>query len=335
MLAGKAKEQKLYIYVLTQILFHLAQLTMKQNILISFLLFCNVAFFGQQLHVKTFGDKKAKPVILLHGGPGYNSAAFEAITAQRLADSGFFVVSYDRRGEGRSLNANAAYTFQQTFDDLNFIYQSLKLKKATLMGASFGGIVAILYANHFPEKVNSVILIGAPIAMQESLRNILNSSEKISRQKQDTAQLHLIQRIRSMDTASREYSVQCFQLIQRNNFFTPQNPTEERTKLLAQLAKDSLAKFASLMNFKAAEGFWKNEHYTTLDLTDTIQLLLKKKIKVFGLYGKDDKYFSEQQIKNLSQMLGKSNVNYWDRCSHGVTTDRQTDFIEALKKWTK
>ncbi|MCE7070616.1 hypothetical protein LZG74_09900 [Dyadobacter sp. CY327] len=44
---------------------------------------------SQALYSRSFGDKKAHPVIFLHGGPGSSSVFFEATTAQSLADRGF------------------------------------------------------------------------------------------------------------------------------------------------------------------------------------------------------------------------------------------------------
>ncbi|WP_439557279.1 alpha/beta fold hydrolase, partial [Dyadobacter sp.] len=57
---------------------------------------------SQHLYSRSFGSQSNHPIILLHGGPGSSSVYFEATTAQSLADRGFFVIVYDRRGEGRS-----------------------------------------------------------------------------------------------------------------------------------------------------------------------------------------------------------------------------------------
>jgi len=130
------------------------------------------ANLAQQLDVQTFGNKKDKAVIFMHGGPGYNSVAFEQTTAEELASHGFYVISYDRRGEGRNEAIEAAYTFDQTFADLNEIYASHDLKKATILGHSFGGVVGTLYAEQYPEKIQSLVLLGAPISLQETLKNI-------------------------------------------------------------------------------------------------------------------------------------------------------------------
>ncbi|MFK7983344.1 MAG: alpha/beta fold hydrolase [Saprospiraceae bacterium] len=88
--------------------------------------------YAQDLYVKTFGNSTATPIIYLHGGPGYNSAYFEATTAEKLATEGFFVILYDRRGEGRSEKMTANFTFQETIADLYSLYQAYKIEKAIL-----------------------------------------------------------------------------------------------------------------------------------------------------------------------------------------------------------
>ena len=51
---------------------------------------------------------------------------FEGTTAQKLADLGFYVIAYDRRGEGRSADPNATFTYNEAFQDLNAIYKKIQ-----------------------------------------------------------------------------------------------------------------------------------------------------------------------------------------------------------------
>jgi pimeloyl-ACP methyl ester carboxylesterase len=197
--------------------------------------------FGQSIYTKTFGNTKDKPIIFLHGGPGYNCVNFETTTAQQLADKGFYVIVYDRRGEGRSEDLNAQFTFQETFDDLNAIYQKYGLTKSTLIGHSFGGVIATLFAE----------------------------------------------------------------------------------------------KYASQSTYQAPQGFWKNEKYTTIDLTANLKNLQAGKIKIYGLYGKDDGLYSADQVQELKNRLGTDHVKYFDNCSHYVFIDQQSQFIDAIEAWTK
>jgi len=286
----------------------------------------------QSLYIQTFGEKNAKPIIFLHGGPGYNCANFEATTAQKLSEKGFFVIVYDRRGEGRSADANAKFTFEETFNDINSIYELYELTSASFIAHSFGGIVGTLYANKYPEKVNTLFLTSAPVSLQESFRHILKTCEEIYSAKNDSSNVKFIQSIEKMDTTSIQYSSSCFMQAMKNNFYSPKSRTEESKIILNILKSDSLYKYAGAMTIPAPLGFWKNENYTTIDLTNSIKDLTAKKVKVIGLYGKDDGLYSAKQVAELGEIIGIENLFYYDNCSHNVFIDRQAEFLDAVSK---
>jgi proline iminopeptidase len=195
-----------------------------KSIILSIFFLTTVAFsYAQTIYVKAFGNSKHQPIIFLHGGPGYNCVNFEATTAQPLADKGFFVIVYDRRGEGRSKDPNAKFTFNETFEDLKAIYQKFSLSKATLIGHSFGGVVATLFAEANPKKVQSVFLVGAPISLQATFKNIISKSKSIYQTKKDSTNLNYISMLENMDTTSIEYSAYCFGHAMQNGFYTPKN----------------------------------------------------------------------------------------------------------------
>lgn len=291
---------------------------------------------AQDLYTKAFGSNKDKPVIFLHGGPGYNSVNFEATTARPMADKGFYVIVYDRRGEGRSKDLNAPFTFSSTIDDLTAIYKRYGLTKSTLIGHSFGGVVATLFAEKYPEKVQSVILVGAPVSMQESFKTILSASKTIYETKKDSSNLRYLSMLENMDKNSIEYSSYCFMHAMQNGFYSPKNPSAEAKAIYSKFRTDSLLiKYASQMSTQAPQGFWKNEKYTSLDLTANLKNVQSKGIKVYGLYGMNDGLYSSNQVKALQSLLGSTNLKYFDNCSHSVFIDQQAPFIASVQEWVK
>jgi proline iminopeptidase len=312
---------------------------MKSNpakyILIFFLLCASAIAFAQKLYVKAFGKSGDKPVIFLHGGPGYNCANFEATTAKRLSENGFFVIVYDRRGEGRSNDSTARFTFDQTNEDINAIYRQYNVSKASLIGHSFGGIVAVKYAAKFPQNVSSIFFVGAPVSLQESFQTIIDSSREIYKARKDTQALRELDRIEKLDRSSDDFFSECFTQAGKNRFYSPKNPGEEMKAIYKTLWKDSLVRWTFRLETAAPSGFHKNEHYTMLDLKQEIKNLVSKKLPLYGLYGRDDGLFSPKQVKDLADMIGNENVKYIDNCSHNVFIDRQTIFIEALHEWMR
>ena len=209
--------------------------------------------YAQNIYLKTFGKSTLPAMIFLHGGPGYNSANFEYTTAQKLADAGFFVIVYDRRGEGRSPDAKAAFTFEETFQDLNRIYNQYKLKQATLLGHSFGGVVATLFAERYPQKVQALVLVGAPVALQETFRTILKRVKKIYQAQNDQTRLQYVERIEQMDKKSLQYSSYCFIQAMQNGFYAPKKVTDEARSIYAQFGINALKDYA--YSLKKAERY--------------------------------------------------------------------------------
>ena len=306
-----------------------------KNALILFTLLA-VTFFtnAQEIYTKTFGNSKNKPIIFLHGGPGYNSVSFEATTAQKLADAGFYVIVYDRRGEGRSEDKNTKFTFQETFNDLNAIYKKYGLKKANLIGHSFGGIIATLFAEKFPKSIKSIILVSAPVSLQETFRTILKRTKSIYETKKDGANLNYINMLEHMDTNSIEFSSYCFAHAMQNGFYATGNPNDLAKNIYATFRTNVLlSKYASKMDYIAPQGFWKNEKYTSLNLSENLKNLKSKKLKIYGLFGKDDGLYSVEQIAKTENIVGINNTKYLENCSHNVFIDQQKTFIETLQKW--
>jgi len=301
------------------------------------LLFCILlvaSVRSQALFTKAFGGQSQKAIIFLHGGPGYNAATFERSTAQVLAENGFYVIVYDRRGEGRSTDKNAKFTFEETFNDLNAIYDTFDLKTATLIGHSFGGIVATLYAELHPNKVKSVVLVSTPLSMQETLSTIVKSCKEIYVRNKDTVNLNYIRMLEKTDKSSIQYSSYCFSHAMQNGFYHPQKPTTKALQMYTNFKKDPvLLKYSSQMTYEAPMGFWKNEKYTRLDITDMVNRIKTQHTPFFGIYGEDDGLFSEMQMEKIRNLIGDTNFKKFDHASHNPFIDRQKEFIDTLKEW--
>lgn len=309
---------------------------MKKALTVFVILATTIVVNSQSIYSTAYGNPNDTPLIFLHGGPGYNSVGFESTTAQELSENGFYVISYDRRGEGRSPDKNAKFTFKETFDDLNSIYDKFNLDSATLIGHSFGGIIATLYAEKHPDKTKSIILVSAPLSLQETFSTILNSSKSIYVSKKDSVNLNYINMLEKMDKSSLAYSSYCFSHAMQNGFYYPKAPTKEALTIYKKFNTDTLLKkYSTQLTYEAPRGFWQNEKYTTLDLNENVKQLIKNNIAVYGLYGMDDGLFSETQIADIENLLGEDSLEYLSNCSHNPFIDQQTEFISALKRWTE
>ncbi len=70
------------------------------------------------------------------------------------------VVRYDLRGFGRSDLPEAPYS---TLDDLRVMMDRLSIEKATIVGISLGGSLAVEFALTYPERITSLVLAGSTL----------------------------------------------------------------------------------------------------------------------------------------------------------------------------
>jgi proline iminopeptidase len=135
-----------------------------------------------RLHYSTHGE--GRPVLVVHGGPGYPITTPLAGFAPLAAKFQFHY--YDQRGCGQSTRPFDRFTsknfhanmteLERTLGlgaqiaDIERIRRILKQDKLVLIGHSFGGLLAVLYATEFPEHVQALVLVapaGVLVSPQE------------------------------------------------------------------------------------------------------------------------------------------------------------------------
>ncbi|HXW90979.1 MAG TPA: alpha/beta hydrolase [Terriglobales bacterium] len=102
------------------------------------------------------------PVILIHGYP-LSGASWEKQLPVLLA-SGRRVITYDRRGFGKSSQPTTGYNYDTFAEDLHKLVTHLKLRNFALAGFSMGGGEVARYIGKFGSKgVSKVVIIsGVP-----------------------------------------------------------------------------------------------------------------------------------------------------------------------------
>jgi non-heme chloroperoxidase len=99
------------------------------------------------------------PVVLIHGWP-LNGASWEKQTAALLA-AGHRVITYDRRGFGKSSQPTVGYNYDTFASDLNTLLTTLNLTGVSLVGFSMGtGEVTRYIGKYGTKRVRKAVLIG-------------------------------------------------------------------------------------------------------------------------------------------------------------------------------
>jgi proline iminopeptidase len=109
---------------------------------------------------KKSGTGAGTPVILLHGGPGFNSfylKPLEALGNDRP------VIRYDQLGAGKSgpMTDTSLFTIAHFVRELDSLRASLGYDKVHILGHSWGTILAYEYYKAHPEHVASIVFASA------------------------------------------------------------------------------------------------------------------------------------------------------------------------------
>ena len=117
----------------------------------------------------SYGPPNAAPILVLHGGPG---AHHDYLLPQflRLADTRRLVF-YDQRGGGRSRETgHGDVGWQHHVEDLSHVIRELALEPPTIIGYSWGALLALLYTiecqrhSSLPAPVKLVLVDPAPLS---------------------------------------------------------------------------------------------------------------------------------------------------------------------------
>ena len=112
------------------------------------------------LYVEDTGGS-GRPLVLIHGWP-LSGEAFAGNVA-RFTAAGLRVITYDRRGFGRSDKPHDGYDYDTLSSDLNDILTELDLREAVLLGFSMGGGEAVRYAGKYGTNRLAGIVLSSSI----------------------------------------------------------------------------------------------------------------------------------------------------------------------------
>jgi non-heme chloroperoxidase len=111
-----------------------------------------------EIHYEDHGS--GAPIVLIHGYP-LSGTSWERQERELLA-AGYRVITYDRRGFGRSSQPTVGYDYDTFAADLNALLEQLKLEDVVLGGFSMGsGEVTRYLGKYGSRRVRKAALFGA------------------------------------------------------------------------------------------------------------------------------------------------------------------------------
>lgn len=165
---------------------------------------------GGKVYTRTIGNGTKTPILVLHGGPGFNHTLL--LPVQGLAHDRR-VIFYDQLGSGKSDRPDdlSLWTLERFVRELGQVRLTLGLDRVILLGASWGTMLAIDYMLTDPSDVEALILsspcLSARIWKEDADRLRLKLPKKV--------QELLLRHEAAGTTASDEYQAGVMEYIRR------------------------------------------------------------------------------------------------------------------------
>lgn len=266
---------------------------------------------GSKTFYKIYG--KGEPLLIINGGPGMNSNGFEAL-AKKLSEK-YQTILYDQRGTGKStlktLNSETI-NMKLMAEDIESLRNHLNIKKWSVLGHSFGGIMASYYATIYPDTIQKIIFSasgGIDLGLTSYVGSSINS--KLSNIEKDSLAYYNA-KIANGDTSKKV-------LLGRGRALAP-------AYLFNKKYIPVLAERLTQGNSKINELIWED--------LDKIKFDCKPKLKNFNqpvliIQGKQD-IIKVETAEIAHKVLKNSKVVLLDNCGHYGWLDAEEEYYKTL-----
>lgn len=220
------------------------------------------------------------PLILIHGA---ESDRFQFTGLREHLGAGIRALSYDQRDTGDTVGPDDPYSLADLAGDVVGLIHALGLEKATVLGTSFGGMIAQHVALDHPEVVDGLILV----ATTPSAALLAEHTAPLVRLSEDERRLAMVDAL--LSPAGRERD--------------PELATRGRRVLARRTPAQSARRFAVMP-----------EH-------ETINRLGEITARVLLIHGSDDPITPLSGAELMGGLLPHAELKVIDGGRHGIGTE--------------
>jgi proline iminopeptidase len=251
-----------------------------------------------------------KPVaFVIHGGPGGDHSYYKPWLSP-LADK-MQLVYIDHRGQGRSARGpRETYTLENNVEDLEALRKYLGLDKIVLLGASYGGMVALSYAVRYPQNVSHLLAI---VTTPHS--GFLDRAKEILAERGTDEQRAVAEKLWAGTFEDDEAL---------RHFFKVMGPMYS-LKYDAEKANEELTR--SIFSADAInEGF--GGFLRTYDVTSDLHRISAPTLVIGATY---DWICAPEFSEEIASKIPNADLRIFERSAHSVITDENEAFLDAVR----
>lgn len=138
---------------------------------------------GKKIYARVYENGYKNTLLYLHGGPGQSCNTFQ-YQAKQLS-SYMNVILIDQRGVLRSdkIEEDEICDLDTIINDCEDLRKTLQIDKWSILGHSFGGCLAILYAAKYPKYIEKVVLESSGASTLNTIKNIYRKGISVLKDK--------------------------------------------------------------------------------------------------------------------------------------------------------
>ncbi len=178
---------------------------------------CLKTFLHKNTKISYSDSGKGNAIILLHGFLENSSMWDFCIPEMEKKNR---VIAIDLLGHGQSECLGYIHTMEDQAEMVFAVLQHLKIKKATLIGHSMGGYVALAFAEWYPENLKSLVLMNST-SYEDSPKRKKNRDRAIKMVKKDYATFVRLSIANLFSEANREILINEIEKVKLEALKTP------------------------------------------------------------------------------------------------------------------
>ena len=259
---------------------------------------------GITTHYHDVGPAEGAPVLLLHGsGPGVSAHANWRLNMPALAEQGHRVLAPDLVGFGYTHRPEDVYYSLETWRDHVWAFMdALRIDRASIVGNSLGGRIALAMAGQHPERVYRMVLMGAPgVGMTI------------------TEGLQALRAYQPSEQNMRQLLLDCFAV--------------DKSIITDELVRDRYRASVAPGAFEAYREMFFSERHAGSQLGIAEEQVTSVGTPTLLVHGREDKVVPVQVAWNMVQLLPDADLAVFARCGHWTQIERADDFNDLVGRF--
>lgn len=158
-----------------------------------------IDIWGKKIWYEVYGAEYDDTLLYLHGGPG--ASCLDFVNQARALSEKMRVVIFDQLGVLRSdaIAGDESYSMEYQIEMVEEMRKLLGIKAWSVLGHSYGGMLAVLYACAYPDSIHKIILECPSLWFEDSARSTAEYLSGHIDSLNDRQALELCEKIKSAD----------------------------------------------------------------------------------------------------------------------------------------